>query len=189
MKTITSKQQVWNSAAKDGAILACITIAASAINIVMSKATGTNPSSGGTMLVMAVSSLVWIAKTVGSFLLLRKQIFDFGKAYGNPSKCFGYGIKVTLLSSFLCAVFVAVNLLYISPDSLSETWDLMMQLYDGKLDSNSMEMLEGMRDYLPAYSAIGQFAWIFILGIIYSAVISSMRKNSAPFETGTAEER
>ena len=88
---------------------------------------------------------------------------------------------MTLLSSILCAVFVAVNLLYISPDSTAATWDAVMQLYKGQLDSNSIEMLEAMKGYIPLYSTIGQFIWIFLLGIIYSGIISSMQRNNTPF--------
>ncbi len=182
MKEVTTNQQIWNSAAKDGAVLACITIGAGVINILISKMAGNGASSTAfSMAAMAISAILWLAKTVGSFLLLKKQIENFGTACGNPGKRFGYGVKVTLLSSILCAVFVAVNLLYISPDSTAATWDAVMQLYKGQLDSNSIEMLEAMKGYIPLYSTIGQFIWIFLLGIIYSGIISSMQRNNTPF--------
>lgn len=180
MKEVTTKQQIWNSAAKDGAILACITIGAGLINILMNKITGNSTSPGTTMIAATVSMLLWIIKTVGSFLLLKRQVTVFSNANGDPGKRFGYGVKVALFSSILCAVFVAVDLLYISADTLSGTWDMVMQMYSGQLDSNSTRMLENIKEYIPVYSTIGQFIWMFIIGIVFSAIISSMRK-STPF--------
>lgn len=172
-----TKQQVWNSAAKDGAVLASITIGAGLINLL----TGKIFQDGAVVVTMVISMAVWAARLIGSYTVLRNRIRRFGQKSAQPERSFGYGVKVTLLSSILCAAFVAIDLLYLSSGTLSSTWDQMMQLYGSKMDSNSMKMLESMKEYLPLYSTISQFVWMFLIGIIFSATISSAEKKAALF--------
>lgn len=181
MNTNLTKQQAWNRAAKDGAVLASITIGASVISIVIDKITAGSTSTITAALMMAASMLLWVAKTGGSYLLLKRQLAAFGNAAGNPGKLFGYGVKVTLFSSILCSAFVAVNLLYISADTMSAAWDTVMKMYSGQMDSNSIEMLESIKEYMPVYSTVGQFIWMYLIGIIFSAIISSSGRRNMPF--------
>lgn len=178
MSTEITKSQQWSLAAKDGAILASISIGANIITLLSGKIA--EPSVMLSLAMTILTFAVLVAKIAGSYLLLKKQLTAFGSQTGLGM--FGYGLKVTLFSSILCAAFTAINLLYLSADSISQAMDSVMQMYSNMLDSNSLEMLDRLEEYMPLYSTISQFIWCYLLGIVFSRIIDGSRKDrSNPF--------
>lgn len=184
MSTEITKAQQWSLAAKEGAILASISIGANIITLLAGKIS--EPSVFLSLVMTIVTFAVLVAKIAGSYLLLKKQMTRFGSETGLGM--FGYGLKVTLFSSILCAAFTAINLLYLSADTVSQAMDSVMQMYSSMLDSNSMEMLDRLEEYMPLYSTVSQFIWCYIVGIVFSRIIDgTQRAKSNPFGNSSTD--
>lgn len=176
MGTNTSeRQQVWSRAARDGAVLGAVSVAAGLL------ATAVPAVAGAGTAASIAGIVIWAAKTAGSYILLKRQMVS-GPADGTP---FRYGLKVVLFSSILYAAYIAADLTFISPDRIKESFDLIYSMYNGLLDSNSMQSLEALEDSIPLYATVSQFIWCYLVGTVFSSIISSgIRRKDGPFGTG-----
>lgn len=173
MTTNTSeRQQIWSRAARDGAVLGAVSVAAGLL------ATAVPAVAGAGAVASMAGVIIWAAKTAGSYILLKRQIAS-RPVSGSP---FRYGLKVVLFSSILYSAYIAADLTYISPDRIKESFDLIYSMYNGLLDSNSMQSLEAIEDRMPLYATISQFIWCYLFGTVFSSIISSgLRRKESPF--------
>ena len=86
----TAGSSKWSLAAKDGLILAAVTVVISTLTFLTKNS--------------FLNGLLWLVKLVGSIWLLRVIMQRYGKAHPDEST-FSYGAIVCVLSAVVCAVW------------------------------------------------------------------------------------
>ena len=148
----------WTGAAKDGIYLALVTVVAQAINAFFP--------------VPIVGTILWFAKLAGSIWLLLRFMKAFA-ASGHGSSVAGYGIKVCLFSSIICASFAFALYSFIKPELVTEAFEQIPAMLGGAtLPDEAEDMLLKMEDNFAQYAFAGTLIWDFICGLLFSAILA-----------------
>lgn len=168
---------IWNAACKAG-------LAFGAISSVYMFATqflsaGKFPA----FAMMAVSSVLWIAKFVGCIWLMmffmRKLVREYPEA--DNSATFRFGALTGVLSALIYAAVSFANYEFISPDLISSQMDATMQQLAPMMDSNTMAQTEKMLDNISSITFFSNLIYCSIYGILLSAILSRMIPSKDPF--------
>ncbi|MBQ0024405.1 MAG: DUF4199 domain-containing protein [Bacteroidales bacterium] len=167
----------WSAAAKDGLILAAVTVVCTLISAFLKT-----PWLG---------SILTLVKLVGSIWVLRVIMLNYGKA--RPSETtFGYGFLVCLFSSIVCAVWSFVLYEFITPGTYEEAMLQAQEMLSGYGQEMTEEFDEAMAlvgDNFSKISSITTFLWCTFLGLIFSAILSSgTSRNKDIFADSRGEE-
>ena len=170
-------QGKWSSAAKNGLILASITIGVSLISSLLHSSS------------FIVGALLWIVKTGGSIWLLHRIMKEYSALKESISygESFKYGFAVTLFSSLVISAYLFLSLTVIFPsemEKMTEVMQMVMQMVmaNGNYTTEEESAMERLMGRLPQYSVIVNIIYLSILGAIASAVIASFTKRTNPFE-------
>lgn len=162
-------QSSWSRAAKDGLILAAVTV-------VITLISGWNKSG-------VLGAALWIVKFVGSILVLRTAMKAFGA--DNPSTpTLGYGLKVCLCSSLVCAVWAFVMYTFIFPDIASQAFEAVYEGYAQagfSVTDQMTDMMTNLEDHYAQYTCVISFFWDLLLGLIISSILANSTKNDDVF--------
>lgn len=170
-------QGKWSSAAKNGLILASITIGVFLTSSLLHSSS------------FIVVALLWIVKTSGSIWLLHRIMKEYSalKESITYGESFKYGFAVTLFSSLVISAYLFLSLTVIFPsemEKLTEVMQMVMQMVmaNGNYTAEEESAMERLMGILPQYSVIVNIIYLSILGAIASAVIASFTKRTNPFE-------
>ena len=170
-------QGKWSSAAKNGLILASITIGVSLISSLLHSSS------------FIVGALLWIVKTGGSIWLLHRIMKEYSalKESITYGESFKYGFAVTLFSSLVISAYLFLSLTVIFPSEMEKVTEAMQMVmangnYTAEEESAMESAMERHMGILPQYYVIVTFIKLSILGAIASAVIASFTKRTNPFE-------
>lgn len=170
-------QSKWSSAAKNGLILASITIGVFLTSSLLHSSS------------FIVVALLWIVKTSGSIWLLHRIMKEYSalKESITYGESFKYGFAVTLFSSLVISAYLFLSLTVIFPsemEKLTEVMQMVMQMVmaNGNYTAEEESAMERLMGRLPQYSVIVNIIYLSILGAIASAVIASFTKRTNPFE-------
>ena len=159
-QTAHTDSSKWSLAAKDGLILAAVTVVVSTLTFLTEST--------------FLSSLLWLVKLVGSIWLLRVIMKRYGAAHPDEST-FGYGVIVCVLSALVCAVWSFVEYQFLFPGAVEEvfeqTYTSLSQMGSAMPDGFTDMMLK-MEDNYAQISFITTFIWCSLLGVIFSAILS-----------------
>ena len=170
-------QGKWSSAAKNGLILASITIGVSLISSLLHSSS------------FIVGALLWIVKTGGSIWLLHRIMKEYSALKESISygESFKYGFAVTLFSSLVISAYLFLSLTVIFPsemEKMTEVMQMVMQMVmaNGNYTAEEESAMERLMGRFPQYYVIVNIIYLSILGAIASAVIASFTKRTNPFE-------
>ena len=170
-------QGKWSSAAKNGLILASITIGVSLISSLLHSSS------------FIVGALLWIVKTAGSIWLLHRIMKEYSALKESISygESFKYGFAVTLFSSLVISAYLFLSLTVIFPsemEKMTEVMQMVMQMVmaNGNYTAEEESAMERLMGRFPQYYVIVNIIYLSILGAIASAVIASFTKRTNPFE-------
>lgn len=162
-------QSSWSRAAKDGLILAAVTV-------IITLISGWNKSG-------FLGILLWAVKFIGSIMVLRAAMKAFGK--DNPSTpTLGYGLKVCLCSSLVCAVWAFVMYSYVFPDIASTAFEAVYESFgqSGLTVTDQMsDALAKLEDNYAQYTSMVSFVWDLLLGLLISSILANSTKNNDIF--------
>ena len=163
----SSAPSKWSLAAKDGLILAAVTVVVSTLTFLTK-----NSILGG---------LLWAVKLGGSLWVLWTIMKRYGKDHPDEST-FGYGVIVCVLSAFVCAVWAFVEYQFLFPDAVAEAFDQMymgMEQMGAMLPEEFTDVMLRMQDNYAQINSISTFFWCSLLGLAFSAIFSrsSARKS------------
>lgn len=162
---------IWNAAGKPGLVLGVVSILYMVINHFIGKIAAT----GSVAIIVGFANfLLWAGKLFLCIWLMRTFMLGFSAAHksADNNKVFRFGVVVALLSAIVFSAFNLVYMLYIAPEILSESFDLVMQQYAGRFSASEMESLSNMQADLPRFTFIINFIWCFLFGTILSAIFS-----------------
>lgn len=164
-QTATNDSSKWSQAAKDGLILAAVTVVVSTLTF-LTKST-------------FLGMLLWAVKLGGSIWLLSVIMKRYGIAHPDQST-FGYGVIVCLLSAIVCSVWAFVTYQFLFPDAVAEAFDQAFSAFDqmGALPEEFTDVMLKMQDNYAQINCITTFFWCTLLGILFSAILSHAGKRS-----------
>ena len=170
-------QGKWSSAAKNGLILASITIGVFLISSLLHSSS------------FIVDALLWIVKTAGSIWMLHIIMKEYSALKESISygESFKYGFAVTLFSSLVISAYLFLSLTVIFPsemEKMTEVMQMVMQMVmaNGNYTAEEESAMERLMGRFPQYYVIVNIIYLSILGAIASAVIASFTKRTNPFE-------
>ena len=152
----------WTLAARDGLILAAVTVVISTLTFLTKN--------------NVLSTLLWLLKLVGSIWVLRVLMRRYGLDHPGEST-FGYGAAVCVCSALVCAVWAFAEYQFLFPGAVAEAFDQMFEAF-GQMGSAMPEeftdVLLRMEDNYAQINSITTFFWCSLLGLLFSAIISSI---------------
>ena len=132
-------------------------------------------TSGNALLTNIVSVVLWAGKFVGCILLMRFFMKRLMRSYEGVTRqnLLGYGVLIALFSAIITAACGYVAIQYVFPDIIKNTFDTVLQMYNGMLDSNSLSAIEKMEGSFGTISLVSNLIWCFVYGWILSVIMSS----------------
>ena len=174
---MTDKKTMWNEAGVAGLVLGGVSIAYMASGVLVGKMqTGVVSS--------LLSIVLWAAKFAGCIYLMKffMKKFSESEPEADNSDTFRFGMMTALLSALLYAAFSMAYMQFINPDSVTEAFESVMDMYESMLDSNSLEQIENMIPKMPAISFFTNLVYCFLFGTVLSAIFSRNIPSKNPFE-------
>ena len=150
----------WSLAAKDGLILAAVTVVISTLTF-LTKNT-------------ILSSLLWLIKLGGSIWQLSVIMKRYGKAHPEEST-FSYGLIVCVLSALVCAVWAFVEYQFLFPNAVAEAFEQMYTQFEqmgSMFPDEFTDVLLKMEDNYAQINCISTFVWCTLLGLLFSAILA-----------------
>lgn len=134
------------------------------------------------MLIKALTFVLWVGKFVGCIWLLKLMMKNFATKFGAERKSVrNFGYAVSGLSAIVCSA-AQLALTLASSEKLQETIDIMMEQYSTILDSNSMSMMESMMGNLPTITFCWSLFYCFIFGVVVTLCVLNGIAPQDPFE-------
>ena len=159
-QTLSPNSSKWSLAAKDGLILAAVTVVVSTLTF-LTKNT-------------FLSTLLWLVKLAGSIWLLSVIMKRYGKAHPNEST-FSYGLIVCVLSALVCAVWAFVEYQFLFPDAVAEAFEEAYTQFEqmgAMIPDTFTDVMLKMEDNYAQINCISTFIWCTLLGLLFSAILS-----------------
>ena len=151
---------IWSLAAKDGLILAAVTVVVSTLTF-LTKNT-------------FVGTLLWLVKLGGSIWLLSVIMKRYGKDHPDEPT-FGYGVRVCFLSAIVCAVWAFVEYQFLFPGAVADAFEQMSTQFEqmgAMMPEGFTDVMLRMQDNYAQINCISTFVWCVLLGLLFSAIIS-----------------
>ena len=159
----------WSLAAKDGLILAAVTVVVSTLTLLTKNA--------------FLSTLLWLVKLGGSIWLLSVIMKRYGSAHPDEST-FSYGVIVCLLSAIVCAVWAFIEYQFLFPGAVAEAFEQMYGTFEqmgAMVPEEFTDMMLRMEDNYAQINCITTFFWCTILGLAFSAILSRTGHSKSVF--------
>ena len=179
MEEVTRKE-LWDKAGVAGLALGLVSTAYMFVSLLLVKPT---TQAGLSVLMSLLSLVIWAAKFVGCILLMKfflKKFCDTHPASTN-STIFKYGMIIALLSALIYSGIYLAYYSLIAPDALSETLDTAIASYSSMMDSNSLQMLDSLKENYVTISFFSNLIYCFIFGTVLSAILSRNIPSKNPF--------
>lgn len=169
---VENRVNIWSEASVPGLILGGISIAYLLLNSLVASLAGTGTVA---FLIGTLTFIVWAGKLflcIWLFQFYQKK-FAISNKITERKTIFRFGMVVAALSALLYSAFSLAYMLYINPDTINASYDLVMQQYATMMDAATLESMENLRADMPVFSFIVNLLWCFLFGTILSAIFSS----------------
>lgn len=166
---MTDKNTMWNSAARSGLVLGCVSIVFMILGHFLSK-TGTG--TGAAVASSIADSILWIAKFCLCIFLMRRYIFNYIADTGaGQYEARSFGRKTALLSALLYSGAYLAYILYINPTIFTDTADAIAE--SGMLTSEQMEILDSSMGRMPAAAFFANLVYCYLFGSVLSLIFTA----------------
>ena len=158
----SSPNSKWSQAAKDGLILAAVTVVVSTLTFLTKNS--------------FLGTLLWLLKLVGSVWVLRVLMKRYGQDHPDEST-FGYGAIVCVCSAMVCAIWAFAEYQFLFPGAVADAFDQMYQAFEqmgAMMPEEFTDVMLKMEDNYAQINCITTFVWSSLLGLLFSAIISSI---------------
>ena len=168
-QTASTSSSKWSLAARDGLILAAVTVVVSTLTFLTENA--------------ILSGLLWFVKLVGSIWVLRIIMRRYAIDHPDES-VFSYGVIVCVLSALVCAVWAFVEYQFLFPDAVAKAFEQTFASFESMgamMPEGFEDMMLKMEDSYAQISCITTFFWCALLGLVFSAILSRSGKSKSIF--------
>ncbi|MDD6254218.1 MAG: DUF4199 domain-containing protein [Candidatus Cryptobacteroides sp.] len=171
---IVDRQALWNEGAKYGLVLGVITGAFIFLN--MLAASLAEGSAMMKMLAVALNAGLWLVKFIGCLWLMRFFMLKFAACHPSATNkhTFRLGVITALTSALVYSGINLLNICVISPDSIKEAIDTLMQTYSsiGAFSDSDRIAIEKTLGWYPQIAFFSNFIYCFIYGTVVSLIFS-----------------
>lgn len=179
-RNITFKN-IWKVASFGGVVLAFVSIVFMLQEMLFMKYQFTG--NGFLSFICKIGKIVLCIWLMYKFMSYFKETFtQAGRS--DIRRC---GIWIAILSAF---VFAGANMIYLRYNYAltAEIFEMMMKNMGGRLDANSINAIETMKESFPEISFITTFIYCVIYGWIVSAILAPRIAIDDPFATENPED-
>ena len=165
----TNPNSKWSLAARDGLILAAVTVVVSTLTFLTKNG--------------FLTSLLWLVKLVGSIWVLRVIMKRYGDTHPDEPT-FGYGVIVCLFSAVVCAVWAFVEYQFLFPGAVADAFQQMYDVFEqmgSSMPDEFTDMMLRMEDNYAQINCITTFFWCTVLGLVFSAILSRAERRKSVF--------
>ncbi|MCQ2153624.1 MAG: DUF4199 family protein [Bacteroidales bacterium] len=137
-----------------------------------------------------LAALLWFVKFAACIWVMREMMILLDRDYDevSSSDTFRAGAVAAVSSAVIYAGFTLAEMLFISPDMISDAVDTILEQYRSMLDSNAADRLEGLTPRLPVIIFWLNLVYCSLYGILLSTILSRMIPSPNPF-SDTKEEK
>ena len=169
MKETISNSTQWNNAAKAGLVLGGTVIVYSFATLLLSKVHG---SAIVLILMRLLNYILWFAKLVGCFLLMKYFIRKQSRTYSgvDTRTSFSYGLKIALCSALICAAYTLWSVTQIDAEGLTTLFNEAIS--ENQVDNNTKAAIEKLINNAPVLFTVAQFIYCFLCGLIITSIIT-----------------
>lgn len=182
---MTDKKTMWDSAARAGLVLGCVSIAYMVVSGLLTKYC----TQGVAVLLGNITSFViWGVKFYACIALMRYFLMRFSieNAEADRTDLKMYGRLIALLSALIYSGFTLAYFKFIAPDSFS---DAILALQDKPMmTSATLSEMESMIPRMPAISFFSNFIWCYLFGSILTYILVGTIMPDNPFADGSGTE-
>jgi len=160
-QTANPANSKWSQAAKDGLILAAVSVVIMTINLLTQSG--------------FVSTLLWAIKLAGSIWVLSVIMKHYGATHPEETSTFSYGVLVCVCSALVCAVWSFVLYQYLFPNAVAEAMEQAYETIEQMGTAVPDELTDMMLRFEDNYAQINcvtTFFWCTLLGLLFSAILS-----------------
>jgi len=168
-QTSSTGSSKWSLAAKDGLILAAVTVVISTLTFLTRNS--------------FLSTLLWLVKLGGSIWVLSVIMKRYGKTHPDESP-FGYGVIVCVLSALVCAVWAFIEYQFLFPDAVAEAFEQMYTSFEqmgAMVPEGFSDIMLKMEDNYAQINCLSTFFWCVVLGLAFSAILARTGKPKSVF--------
>lgn len=168
-QTTTSGSSKWSLAAKDGLILAAVTVVISTLTFLTKNS--------------FLNTLLWLVKLGGSIWLLSVIMKRYGKAHPEEST-FSYGLIVCVLSALVCAVWAFIEYQFLFPGAVAEAFEQMYSNFEQMgtmMPEGFTDIMLKMEDNYAQINCISTFIWCSLFGLLLSAILARTGSRKSVF--------
>ena len=183
MEEKSIKARIWNEAGRAGLALGGLCV----VCMVLSSLVGKLPTEGNvgmSTLSTFLSFLIWAVKFGGCIWLM--MIFMKALVRKNPdftgAETLKFGTASALLSAIIVAGWFLCYVLFIAPDTFTDSFNQTMSQMGGSLDANGRQLMDKMKDKMPVIGFFSQLIYCFLYGYVLSLILSRNIPSRNPFQ-------
>ena len=183
MKENLTNGTAWNEAAKAGLLFGAISAAYVGISELLTLI-------GSPVLQGFLKTVFWAGKLGLCIWLMVFLMKKFAGKYSGVTNgdTFRFGARTALLSALIVAAAYTVILIFTPQETLDQTFDTITAQMAGKLDSNSLQMMDSIKENMPLLTFFSQLIYCFTFGLILSLIVSRSIPPRNPFAVPDPEE-
>lgn len=183
MKENLTNGTAWNEAAKAGLLFGAISSAYVGISELLTLI-------GSPVLQGFLKTVFWAGKLGLCIWLMVFLMKKFAGKYSGVTNgdTFRFGARTALLSAIIVAAVYTVILIFTPQETLDQTFDTLMAQMAGNLDSNSLQMVDSVKENMPLITFFSQLIYCFTFGLILSLIVSRSIPPRNPFAVPDTEE-
>ena len=183
MKENLTNGTAWNEAAKAGLLFGAISSAYVGISELLTLI-------GSPVLQGFLKTVFWAGKLGLCIWLMVFLMKKFAGKYSGVTNgdTFRFGARTALLSAIIVAAVYTVILIFTPQETLDQTFDTLMAQMAGNLDSNSLQMVDSVKENMPLITFFSQLIYCFTFGLILSLIVSRSIPPRNPFAVPDPEE-
>ena len=134
--------------------------------------------------VSLITAVLWIAKFAGCIYIMKAFMQRLADSFDGVQRqhTLRLGVFASLFSALIFSAANLADMLYISPESIEQAFDIALSQYSSMLDSNSLAVIDGFKENMPAITFFSNFIYCFLYGTILSAILSRYVPEVDPFE-------
>ena len=183
MKENLTNGASWNEAAKAGLLFGAVSSAYIGISELITLI-------GSPVLQGFLKTVFWSGKLGLCIWLMVFLMKRFAGKYSGVSNgdTFRFGARTALLSAIIVAAVYTAILIFTPQETLDQSFNAVTAQMAGKLDSNSLQMMDSIKENMPTITFFSQLIYCFIFGLILSLIVSRGIPPRNPFAVPDPED-
>ena len=175
------EKSLWDYAGRAGLVLGAVSIVYMLVEQLLLQ-DGADPAP---LWATLVSLALWAAKFAGCILLMRLFMRSYaaqkeGATHQDARRC---GTAIALTSALIYSAFVLAWSKFIDPEMFTRAFDTVAEQYASMMDSNTLSMMDQIKDRMPTIAFFTNFFWCFLYGTVLAAILGgSIGVDETPFK-------